>query len=148
MKKCSLSSNKMRGLKKLPPPNNHPRKRPRRIRVEVLWIAASRGGNRLIRPSDLFRDSDFGLTSDFEKVRLSDLLHLQRHMSPIQRRSFVLGNLGQGDIVIGQRADLGRAGGGEIALEAQYFETGALTAFEFLLFRPEGRFGINPGFAG
>src|SRR6266550_3122062 len=77
-----------------------------------------------------------------------ELLHLQRHMPPIKRCSFVLGNLSQGNVVIGERADLRRSGGREIALEAQYFETGALAAFEFLLFGIEGGFGIDPGFAG
>ena len=77
----------------------------------------------------------------------SRLLHLQRHMTPVECAAFVERNLSQGNVIIRQGADLGGARGSQVALQSLYFKARAFAAFQLLLFGAQSGFGVNPCFA-
>src|ERR1700761_9563530 len=62
------------------------------------------------------------------------LFDVQLDLVALQGGSFIEGQLGQGLVVVCQGLNLRGARGGEIALELQDEETGALARFHFFLF--------------
>ena len=68
-------------------------------------------------------------------------------MDNLSRRSFFQGEVGQGAVVGAEGADFLVATQGELALEDEHLEAGALAVFEFLLFRLVGGLGELAGLA-
>src|SRR5437016_12792839 len=68
-------------------------------------------------------------------------------MPALEGGAFLQGNVGQGLVVIGQGANLGGAGGGEVFCQLKNNETGAFAVLEFFLFGLESGFSIDAGFS-
>ena len=66
------------------------------------------------------------------------LLDREVDLAALEDGPFLQGEIVEGLVVFRQGADLGRTGGGQIPLETQDDEAGALAVLEFLLFGIQG----------
>src|ERR1700760_1234652 len=74
---------------------------------------------------------------------IGELLHFKIDVAALQSAAFLLGEVGQGLLVVGQGPDFLPLGGGQIVLIGQHFERGGLADRISLLFGIEGFLGVN-----
>ena len=85
------------------------------------------------------------MTSGLKAAESADL---QLDVAAFQGAAFAVGEGVDRFVVGGQGADLGGTRGGQVALELEDHETGALAVFQLLLLGFEGGFGELPGQLG